>query len=285
MKGKESKSSEILTIREVDEVLEVLSKHNVRAGQFLKIREDNKLAKKVAELLLQERPVPLSKDQEEELKVLDLSKVMDPDSFFDQNDWLRFYNIKIEDFPALPISLEELSSLLDEKCFFEPWKKVRDTHYLFLLPTYAHKDQMSIKTWLALHKTGSNPGFIKYEKAWYEGESFVKKKPSHSWHLMYKGAIPNSFMKSWKRQKSLLGSEYYTPLACEVIALHFLSCVKSGEIITPQNVQGRVADIDKDGDHICMGRFGKEGKLVIDHDWDDAMLASLGIFAARKLTK
>ncbi len=131
-------------------------------------------------------------------------------------------------------------------------QECRDTHVLIAIFPVSIID---------IRKKVERKLFYSHEDAWYNTESFAKKKGKARWYLILKEPVPNSTSKIWDEQQELLNENEETPEArvmAYTIIGHYLV---TGERLF-ENVYVRCADFDSGGPRVGVGSFGQDGLHV-----------------------
>jgi hypothetical protein len=199
----------------------------------------------------------------------ELRSILEPESYFGPQDWLRYYAINFE--PELPIPLSNLKKILDADCPFTFGKKIKETHFLFCLPPEIDGRYFNLRNWYALYAATKQPHFSNdgpgKDPWWFKEHFSIIRSGDCSWFLMYKGVVPIKEPSGLTFKNTLEGAilnlpDYYKlPHANECAAMHFLTFIKNDER-NNEFVMGTVIDKGPTGDNVSVGRFGKIGLSV-----------------------
>lgn len=123
--------------------------------------------------------------------------------------------------------------------------------------------------------------YSKIEKYAEYGHKFSSddKVNAGEWLAIRKGAVPNSFSKTWREQQNLLTEVEYVPNITEVSYAVTAYCKIRGVFLL-QSYYVRTSSIVY-GRHIHAGRFDADGLIV--HFWNDQSHIDFGISSALKL--
>lgn len=252
------------------EALERWGRINERG--FALLRSDKELVNQIGKQVLQKLCPPTDVDQA-------LLSIMDDSQFFGPADWQRYYNLRVSNYD-LPIPIEELNKILEEKCPFNKGKKLRDTHYLFYLPDNWKGVPLTIMKWQEIYpesnKGVANESFcgftcyidIKNNNCVSLARDCTQKTVAQKgWYLMPKN-LPKILEGSLSKQLKDKPKTYEVAKLVECVPMHFLILEKNDEYInqygwaTPYH--GNTADIDSRKETIRAGNFGKFGIKIMD---------------------
>lgn len=266
---------------------------------FALLRSDKELAREVGKLINFKLCPPTKVDK-------DLLSIMEDSKFFGPADWQRYFNQDIGEY-ELPISINELRKILEEKCPFEKNKKIGDTHFLFCLPDKWNGAPLTILQWqniipkggpdnysestcsFHVHINVNEPGYGQYLK----GSCIEKDVAKNKWYLMPRLLPGRPFSENnYKDQLNILPANYAAAKLIECVPLHFLIFKKNNERINssidaflpPCKIHGNTADLDTNKETIRAGNFGGFGLEITDGYSVRAMPMGYGsIFLYRKL--
>lgn len=154
-------------------------------------------------------------------------------------------------------------------------QECKDTHILF--PGYP-------LTILEIRDKVSRELFYSHEDVWYNNQGFAKKKKLQCrWYLIRKNEVPNSFRKTFGKQKELLRKDEKVPYACEVVFMAISYKLVTGKYLF-SNYYVRCQNLDSDGHRVGVGYFASDGLNV--SSWSDGdRYCGLGLAASRKFQK
>lgn len=269
------------------EALEKFGRINERG--FALLRSDKELASQIGKLVFNKLCPPTDVDKE-------LLSIMDDSKFFGPSDWLRYYNLRVEDY-NLPISIKELNEILDKDCPFSIGKKIRDTHYLFYLPDSWNGVPLTIKKWQEVYaKNGKNTDdgsfggfigcmdFIRKDTRNPIAKAVAKK----GWYLMPEN-LPKVFVsESFSEQIEDKPENYEAAKLIECGPMHFLIFEKNNRRINQFSLSvpcyGNTSDLDSRNKTIRAGNFSEHGVSVVDGYTIECTPMGYGsIFLYRKL--
>lgn len=155
-----------------------------------------------------------------------LSEMSIPQIAFGARKWEYYFGIRVVE-PALP---PDIDKILTSPCSIFPGNKVKDTHFLVLIPEGMTLEKLEQLTQNAKH--GNKVSFIfKDEEEWTKHKDMPSDK-TH-WILMTKEVLPQSRNETWKRQKALAktfsAQGYDIPSSIEVAACLLLEHMQTGE--------------------------------------------------------
>lgn len=132
----------------------------------------------------------------------------------------------------------------------------------------------------------NNQLFYSKTEGWYAKSKHVfsrqDKTPAGTWIAIRKDVVPNSMIKNWSEQQSLISNDEYIPNAAEFTwALTTYKEVRG--VYLMGSIYARTASVDADGYHVCVGRFDADGLNVHYYCWDDNRNDVLGVASARKI--
>jgi len=119
-----------------------------------------------------------------------------------------------------------------------------------------------------------------YDQAWYNKESFAKKRGEISWQLIRKTPVDNSCSKNWQEQQVLLGKDDEVPTAQKMVYTIIGHYLATGERLF-ERIYVRTSFVVSVGHRVGVGDFDLEG-LGVDYDWDNDHNDRLGVSSARK---
>lgn len=115
---------------------------------------------------------------------------------------------------------------------------------------------------------------------WYDNQIFADNKGDVGWQLIRKEPIPNSFMKSWIDQQSLISVDEVTPTSRVMVYTIIGHFVSAGKRLF-KNTHVRCIDTGSNNDHISVGGFDVGGLTI--NCWRDATHGNgIGLAAAKK---
>jgi hypothetical protein len=161
-----------------------------------------------------------------------------PEGAFGPSDWMKFFG-HVENIPPLPANIEEI---LNSPCPFWLEQKVRETHFLCLIPKTVNGKALTLNNLQKLVKSPKQGTPTKYR----DFTSDVRKEhgstpvdQSH-WVLMTKDVIPGSLNKKYDEQKALVDKEpnYQLPPVLEAATVIFMHTYKTGGYIYTDNKLG-----------------------------------------------
>jgi hypothetical protein len=159
------------------------------------------------------------------------SQTIVPEIAFGAADWNTYFgDVGVE--PPLPPNIEEI---LQNPCPFWPEKKVKDTHFLCLIPKTVRKKPLTLDRLqrIVKHpKQGTPTTYRNYASDVQKEHGSTPVEQSH-WVLMTKDVIPDSRGKSYDEQKALLEKEpnYQLPPVLEAATVIFMHTYKAGGYI------------------------------------------------------
>lgn len=278
------KTCSVLSQHQVTATIEALERAGLPLETFNLFRSDRKFAEKIVRyannLLLDSEII----DQQ----ILSVLSVFGNDNYFGPADWLRFYGIKIKNF-ELPISIENienLSEILNANCPFTNHKRVKETHYLFYLPSHLNTEQLSINKWRKLYQYENRVIFNKPNGTTeidYQKLDFSQTGTNQGWHLMYKGVPPVLVNKNKLAQTRILDETgYQVPEAKEVVSMLLLIQEKNG-YVNYDNINGRTNSSAPESDSLIISTEGNLGSAIYIHGGSDNRNSEIGMFAEKKL--
>jgi len=129
-----------------------------------------------------------------------------------------------------------------------------------------------------------NKLFYSKTEGWYAKykEKFAKDDTvkAGEWLAIRKGAVPNSFSKTWNEQQDLITEVEHVPNAPEV-SYAVTAYFKVRGIYLLRGKYVRTSSVDADGNHVLVGDFD-EGGLYVDYYWNGHRHGFIGVSSARK---
>lgn len=211
--------------------------------------------------------------------------IVDEKNFFLFSDWEKNFGINFKNELIFPD--KSILSYLEKQCpFSRNRKKVRDTHFLFVLPSVFSDESLTVKTWQKIFPVNKYPCFS--EQNYFHNGSFLELYPfafseiaRYNFFLMYKGMIPNSGDKIWSEQKEIIPLTYEVPKLVEVVPLFFLSWLKDKNNYFMAEKFGRISDSLKDGNYLRVGSFNGHGLHILFFN-NIYNLKTVGLFLFKK---
>lgn len=213
-----------------------------------------------------------------------------PEMAFGKAKWEEYFgDIGVE--PPLPSNIEQI---LNKPCPYWPSKKVRETHLLVLFPEKINEKPLTLFLMQQLAKNPKRKGHVpSYNNSLNVKENNdILKINSHSlpsyWALITKDTIPNSLIKSYYQQKSLLKKDYFVPSALELTIGLLTYYVENGK--WEQSCITRCKDIIQEDYHVLVGPYNNswphyEVTLVFGNYFpDDSCSSCFGLCGIRKLS-
>lgn len=291
-----TKNEKVLAITpyyKVTATIEAMERAGTNIKGFSLLRSKPDLANKVARLINNEILGTVELDNQ-------LLSLLDNNSFFGPADWLKYFDIEVIGL-KLPRPIEELKAILESPCPFVEGKKVKETHYLFCTPFDYKEKPLTVNLWRELYElenriifswTDDNEYSTPEEgKIDYQELNFSKKTARLIWYLMFKGAIPGSFNKTFIEQGNFLKKQgYEVPTAVEVIPMIMLIMEKNKYLTNSElnsAMNGRTADWISIMNHVSINILDYPDILIynepIEEKTDNIVIHSLGIFGYKKL--
>ena len=205
-------------------------------------------------------------------------------NYFGQKDWEEYFgDVGVE--PPLP---EDIVEILKAPCpvFNSEGKdaglKVKDTHFLTLIPAAINGDPLTLDLIRELVKSPKNGGnAIKYEYYYPENHNSTPVSKSH-WMLMSKDVIPNSKGKSYLEQLKLLPSGHEAPHLIDAVVSIFMHYVHTKERLFSDNplTYTRCQEKNSSGKYqMSTGGFSGSGLFVCTYDF---IRHRIGLCVSRK---
>lgn len=192
---------------------------------------------------------------------------------FGKKAWITYFG-NIGEEPPLP---KYIHNILKSPCPFQPGKKIKDTHMLFLIPETINGKPLTLNTLGELVKCPKAGYATRYRCKEIENEDENKPTPNSHWALMTTDVLPDSRNKSYAEQKALITQvagkakiAYEIPNLLDAVVCLFLKYVVSKERLfrdkpaTFTRCQGDVLDFQT-----IVGNFSLKGLEVFNNEHDD----------------
>ena len=234
---------------------------------------------------LQIRHQAVKNELAETPNVVETKKDFDPKELaFGKSDWEKHFG-DVGDVPDIP---EKMAEILQDRCPFNPEKKVKDTHMLVLIPQTVDGKPFTLNLLQELiqkHKEKEASRFEIYSDQ-VKNELGDKQCEEAHWILMTKDVIPGSRNKTYDEQKQLVKEKregvYELPSAIEAAASILMHYFKTNEHLYGQHpwTYTRCQEtVIENQWPVAIGVFSPGGLYVIYSDWDDY---GFGVAAAWK---
>lgn len=199
-------------------------------------------------------------------------------NYFGLEDWL-FYGGP-QDFISGHDPAINVIDYLDQPCPYTPCSYIKDTHFLFFVPSQPDSP-LTLNSLCFLLTADDYLYFYSKKDGWYSQYDFARQPIAAGWHLLYRGVLPGSMGMTYKRQKRLFrGNGYISPLASVVVLMLILSFKKTKQIIS-QDHWGRTADLIGEM-RARVGIFDR-GAICISSRWNGRGYIDTGVFAEKIL--
>lgn len=191
-----------------------------------------------------------------------------------------------------------MAGYLNEPCPFVPGRSVKETHFLFFLPSELDGIVLTINSMRRLLNNQSLLRFNSPPGGWFARHDFANFSADGSWKMLFVGPLTSSKGLTYKkqqrlfrqrvdgepltnRQKRLLWQEdvYMTPFARTVVAMIILRAKKFGQI-SSKDEWGRTFESYDEGLRVRIGVF-KEGAICLSSRWSGKGYSDTGIFAEK----
>lgn len=195
-------------------------------------------------------------------------RLMGP-NFFGPDDWKNFFGADFSrNQPEKSFDLNcggLIREILQVQCPFEPGKRIKDTHFLFLGVDILNGEALTVMKFHELYPDNGKKGKIifKYSKEpWYFHEDFAQKTVCRfGWRLAYLNLLPGSFNRGYEVQSNRVKADfpsYSIPLIIEEMSAMILFFEKNG-IRLNKGEYGRCSDYVGSKNSALIGGFGVNG--------------------------
>lgn len=210
------------------------------------------------------------------MDILDLS--IDECCYFNIGDWERYgLLLSTEQIESIPIAMIKY---LNDPCPFISGLLVKDTHFLFYLPSELDGIVLTVNSMRRLLKNQNLLRFHSPIGGWFARYDFANFSAAGSWKMLFTGPLPDSKGLTYKIQKRLFRQSGYTsPFTRTVVAMIILKAEKSN-IILSKDEWGRSLESHDNGLRIRVGVFD-EGAICISSRWSGRGYVDTGIFAEK----
>jgi hypothetical protein len=157
------------------------------------------------------------------------------------------------------MSLSKLQAILESPCPFIPGSKVKDTHYLFCVPSKHNEKNLTVMEWYRIHISRC-PGTMcsVHDRFWYDELYFANTETARfEWFLMFEGVVPDSCGKKWEELQGLIPDGYYIPRLVEVLSMCILFDCKNERQVNEKGINGRTSSV-----------YGSDNKRIVDFNCD-----------------
>jgi len=200
---------------------------------------------------------------------------------FGADDWMNYGWFSTEDAKKSQIIPTDMIKYLNEPCPFISRQLVKETHFLFYLPSELSGISLTINSMRRLLNDQNLLRFYSPIGGWFACHDFACFSDIGGWRLLFAGPLPNSQGLTYKKQKRLLREgEYTVPFTRTVVAMIILKAKKSARILS-ENEWGRSAESYDNGLRIRVGVFDK-GAICLSSRWSGRGYDDTGIFAEKK---
>jgi hypothetical protein len=246
--------------------------------------KETRLAKKEEKLRIAEQAQALEAQKAQQKQ---LQPVAIPDMAFGKAMWAKYFgNIGVE--PPLPADIEQI---LNSACPFWQGKRVRDTHFLTLIPASVDNRPFTLDSLQELIQKPKEGQGTKYSSYWDPiQKEWGSRAPTHSyWVLMTRDVIPGSRNKKFDEHKRIASQNehYEMPCLLEAAASILLGHVRTGAHFYSDNpytytrCQERVTS--SPSHPLIVGGFSSAGLSVDYNSLYDTELEHNGVGTLRRL--
>lgn len=192
-------------------------------------------------------------------------EIMGKGNFFGIEETVKFFRIN----PTRQ-QMSDLSRIPYDETIME---ELNATHFLFA----------SLPISVVVIRRRNPKLFYNYDEParnpWYLRETFAQVSGETAWHLVRKTEIPNSTLRNWVEQKSLLRGQDCVPSARIMIYAVVTRFLSTGERML-EWMCVRTSSTDAGNRHIDIGRFNEHG-LSVHALPDNHRVETLGVASAR----
>lgn len=198
--------------------------------------------------------------------------------YFSVIDWERYGLLSVPDRDkSIPTAMIKY---MNDPCPFVSGLSVKETHFLFYLPSELDGIALTVNSMRRLLKNQSLLRFYSPIGGWFARHEFANFSAVGSWKMLFAGPLPYSKGLTYKIQKRLFRQSGYTPpFTRTVVAMIILKAEKSNQILS-KDEWGRSSESYNEGLRIRVGVFD-EGAICISSRWSGRGYTDTGIFAEK----